>query len=280
MPSDTGTRLLVDGDRVTAMGVVVSVPGRPVRFCAAVDRPFLDFTPGQEPTPAYCAKGVDATGIDLANLAHRIETAGAIEGRATLTGTLEGDVLRVQEQTASPSVQTEARFQASEPPCAAPEGGWPRDPNKSVEGGNQADADLNLHAQQPALDAYRSAHPGQFVEIAYLRPYADSQVLGVIAPDAAARDAVDRGLRPAYGPHLCVVVSRYTRSQVAAATTAVDGSGPMWATGLVFGSGQTIDDDLQVAFEVRVVRVTHELRQLAEDHPDGLVRLQSWLAPA
>jgi hypothetical protein len=271
--------VVVDGSRVTGTGRVVAVPGRPVRFCAPVGRADIGYPDGQEPPPQYCEHGVDLTGVDLAALVDRREAAGAVEGLAQLTGTYEGGVLTVGEQ--APPQPSESRHTPDVPPCEPPDGGWPRDPRLLVPVGSPDEGDVNLMAEQPALDRYRAEHPEDVVTVALLRPSPDSVLLGVAASDAAAARRAEQALRPAYGERLCVVVSRYSRAQVTAAQAMVDVASPEGARlGVFGGAGEGVGEDLQVEVGYDVVMTTEELAGRAGQHPDGLVVLRPWLTPA
>lgn len=268
-----------DGSRVTGTGQVVAVPGRSVRFCAPVARADIGYPEGQEPPPQYCEMGVDVAGIDLSTLVDRREAQGSVEGLAQLTGTYDDGVLTVEEQ--APPRWPESREAPDVPPCDPPDGGWPRDPRLLAPLGSPDEGDVNLVAEQPALDRYRAEHPRDVVTVALLRPFPDSVLLGVAASDAAAARRAEQALRPAYGPRLCVVLSRYTRAQVTAAQAMVDIASPeSTRLGVFGGAGEGISDDLQVEVGYDVVMVTEELARRVEQHPDGLVALRPWLAPA
>lgn len=272
------SQVVRDGDRVTASGRVVQVPGSEPRFCAPESIAGVGYAPGQEPPPQRCALGVDLVGVDLATLAERREKQGAVEGRATLTGTYDDGVLTVEQQSPPPPPQTVGPpFEAQDPPCPDPEGGWPRDASILRGPGYEPEGDANMEAERPALDAHRAAHPEQYVDIALLRPFPDSVLLGVITPDEAARAAVEEALRPAYGERLCVVVSRFTTEQLAAAARDV---GVDVERGIYAGTERHLGDDLQLSVRYDVVMVTEELQAAVDRHPDGMVVLDPWLVPA
>ncbi len=160
--------VLRDGDRVTATGRVVQVPGSRVRFCATEAFDAVGYAPGTEPPPRMCEQGVWVEGADLATLQDRREKAGAVEGWATLTGVLEGDTVRVEEQ-AAPDRSRPAEV-GQHVPCPAPAGGWPRDPAILRGPGYQPEGDANMDAERPALERYRAEHPGAVLDVALLRP--------------------------------------------------------------------------------------------------------------
>lgn len=274
------SQVVRDGTRVTGTGSVVAVPGRAVRFCAPVPRADVGYAPGQEPAPEYCELGVDAEGVDLTALTNRREKDGAVEGQATLTGTYRDGTLVVEQQGQAPPTRPGDGKRAA-PPCEAPEGGWPRDLALPHGPGHEPEGDANMHAEQPAMDRYRAKHPDDIVTIALLRPFPDSVIMGVSAVDQTAAARAEQALRPTYGKRLCVVVSRFSRAQVAAAQEELQiGSDEARRLGVMGGAGEGVSDDLQVEVGYDVVMVTEELQRRAEKHPPGLLVLRPWLAPA
>lgn len=277
--SQERSQVVRDGTRVTGTGSVVAVPGRAVRFCAPVARADIGYAPGQEPAPEYCELGVDAEGVDLEALASPREKEGAVEGQATLTGTYRDGTLVVEEQE-PPTPHTPGDEVEGPPPCEAPEGGWPRDPALLRGPGHEPEGDANMLAEQPAMDRYRAEHPGDVVQIALLRPFPDSVLMGVSAVDEAAAERAAEALLPAYGKRLCVVVSRFTRAQITAAQAEIRvGSDEGRRLGVMGGAGEGVSDDLQVEVGYDVVMVTEELQRRAQEHPPGLLVLRPWLVP-
>lgn len=283
-----GGPVIRDGDRVTATGTVVQVPGAPPRLCAPVPTSGIGYAPGKEPAPELCELGVDLDRVDLGALADRREKDGAVEGGATITGTYRraatgtaSGTVEVESQESPPTTDQPRPFEPSSPPCPAPEGGWPRDPSILRGPGSQPEGDANMDRERPALEAYRAEHPEHVVEVALVRPSPDSVLLGVVAPDEAARDAVEAGLRPTYGERLCVVVSRYTRAEIDAARQGVSPlNEELRAEGLHSGGGVGVSDDLQVVVRASAVLVTEKVHAALERHPAGLVELDSWLLHA
>ena len=278
-PPAPHTQVVRDGDRVSASGSVVSVPGRPVRFCAPVAQDAIGYAPGQEPAPAYCPFGVDVEAVDLADLADRREKDGSLEGQTALTGVWRDGKLVVQEQ--GPPEPYGEPEQAAAPPCDPPQGGWPRDPSLLLPMGGEVEGDVNLLAEQPAMDRYRAQHPGDVVTIALLRPYPDSVLMGVSVVDGAAAARAEAALRAAYGERLCVVSSRSTRAQVTAAQAEfVIGSNDATRLGIHGGAGEGVSDALQIEVGYDLVLVTEEIVSRAARHPPGLIALRPWLLPA
>jgi hypothetical protein len=280
----SGDRVVRDGDRVTATGTVVQVPGAPPRLCAPVPMPAILRGPEIE----LCELGVDLEGVDLAGLAERREHEGAVTGSATVTGVYRREASGTASGTVAVESQEQPRDQGQAapeqpdaPPCPAPDGGWPRDPAILRGPGSTPEGDANMDRERPALDAYRAEHPEQFVQVALLRPFPDSVLLGVIATDGAARDAVERGLRPTYGERLCVVVTRYAPEEIAAAREAISPTNEaMRAEGVHSGGGIGVSDDLQVVVRAQAVVLTEALRAAVDRHPAGLVEVETWLVHA
>lgn len=278
-------RLVRDGTRVTGTGRVVRTADGSVQLCAGAEDHIaaLADEPGREPAPGRCARGtaMDLRGAyDLDALRDRRARGGAVEGAATVTGVYRGRTLTVERQEPAP-VEPRDRgwYRQTRPPCAEPPGGWPRDPRLLVPPGAPNEGDVNLTAEQPVLDRYRAAHSEHVVDVALPRPFEDSAVLGVITPDHKARDAAEAALRPTYGTRLCVVVSRYTRAQVAGAERALRPStAQAYALGVNVG-GVRVGDDLQRHVEAEVIAVTPELQAVVDRFPAGLVRLVPALTP-
>jgi hypothetical protein len=256
----------VDGDRVHVAGRVVSVPHRPARLCAPVIEAGVGSVPGHEPAPAWCPLGVDVTAIDLSALTRPRRKDGALEGWADVEGVYQaaGPVTVTAQHPYRPA--SGSGFVADQPPCPAPPGGWPV--------GSQ---DANL--DPTAFQSYSGAHPGSLIMRAAMRP-SRRQVL-MYALTAGDPAPVEAALRPAYGPALCVVRSRYSRGQIESAVAAFrPDAPPARRAGLfVLGSGGLARDG-QTVVDVSLVRVTREVAGLAARQPAGLVRLHPWLYPA
>lgn len=288
VPARASDGVVRDGTRVVGTGRVVRAADGTVQLCAGPEaRALVGYPPGKEPPPAPCPRSiaVDLRGAyDLDLLRDRFEKAGAVEGWATLTGTLTGTyrqrTLVVERQEPPPAPDRGAGwYTRSEPPCDPPPGGWPRDPRLLVPVGDPDEGDVNLTAEQPVLDRYRAAHPSRFVDVSLQRPFPDSAVLGVITPDEPARRAVEAALRPTYGERLCVVVSRYTREQVAEADRALRPYMPEADALGIANASVRVADGLQREMHAEVVAVTPELQAIADRFPPGLVRLEPTLVP-
>ncbi len=262
--SDPYDRLVLQaGQRVSASGRVVAVPGRPVRFCAPVAEAAVGYAKGHEPAPAYCAQGVDVQGVNLPALTNRREKDGAVEGFAALDLVYQGQ--------GSVSVVHQARYRdpdgSPDPPdrvpCPAPAGGWPV---------GAVDENLDF----TAMDDYTHAHPGGVVMSALLRPSRTQAVAYVLTTTDAA--PVAASLRPAYGKSLCVVRSRFTQAQI---TLADDAFTALMQHGPVYGVGAGgLGPEAQPIVSVELTAVTTKIAALADRQPNGLVELEPWLAPS
>lgn len=246
---------------LTATGRVVQVPGKPPRFCANVADTLMLVDP--KPPPAWCPLGVDVRGVDLAAVEDRYEKAGAVEGRATLTGHLDGDVLVVTQQQ-PPQPDPGPAFNV-DPPCTPPAGGW-RDT------GPDANPDMTA-AQQ-----YQARHPDEVADIAVARP-SKTQALPYVLTWGDP-GPVRAALRGAYGDQLCVLQSRWTRAVFTAAQQDLTGDAArMQANGVYAASGRQFGLDGQLSVCAEAVRSTPELEAIVARHPAGLVRIDYWLHP-
>jgi hypothetical protein len=261
-PAGYAEMVLHDGDTVHAGGRVVSVPGRPVRFCAPVAEGGVGYLPGKEPAPAYCDLGVNVTGVDLATLTDRHSKDGAVEGQAELTGIYRAGTVTVSKQSAPNDPWTPSP--PDQPPCAAPSGGWPKGPT-----GENIDVG--------AITSYAAKHPGVLLEPADLRP-SDNQVIAyaVVYHGAAEMTAA---LRPTYGKRLCIGQSRYTAAQLAKAYHDLDFNAAVCKAANVNTTGHGLTPQGQVNYELSMPFVTPDLAKVADAQPAGLVLLQPWLVP-
>jgi hypothetical protein len=247
-------------EQVTATGRVVQVPGKPPRFCAPVASTLELVIP--KPPPAWCELGVDVRGVDFATLDQRYEKAGAVEGYATLTGQLDGDVLVVTKQEPQQQDQTPAYH--VDPPCPAPAGGW-------HETGAGSDPDMS------GLQAYQAQHAAEVAMIAVARPSSTVALPYLLTwgDPAPARAA----LRSAYGDQFCVLQSRWTKAEVADAvhelTPTFTGANGIYS----WGSGQSLTKDGQISVDASAVRSTPELEAMVARHPKGLISIDYWLHP-
>jgi hypothetical protein len=274
-PSAT-SEAIHDGDRVAASGRVVQVPGSRVRLCSPEIITGVGYPPGQEPAPAMCEQGVWLEDADMATLTDRREKAGAVEGWARIVGVLRDGTVSVETQTPPEQAAPE---QSSSVPCPEPTGGWPRDPRMSL-GPDGTEGDVNMDRERPVLDRYRAEHADDVVDILLLRPFPNSVLLGVLARDERAKQAIEAGLRDTYGTRLCVTVSRFTQEQVAAADAELGAAKPDRRSQGVYQSGRGIGDDMQLQVELEVVMLTDALARDIARQPDGLVRVVPWLVRA
>ncbi|MCU1623918.1 MAG: hypothetical protein JWL79_2763 [Frankiales bacterium] len=257
----THTSVTANGDsnELTAMGRVVQVPGRPTRACANVASDAVGYS--VRPAPAWCDLGIDVQGVDLAVLDDRFEKDGAVEGYATLTGHLEGDVLVVTKQEPR---RDEPQPSVSIAPCTPPPGGW-------RDYGHETNPDVQ------AAQAYAGAHPDLVAEIAISRPSRTQAVPYLLT--WGDPEPVHAALRSTYGDQMCLQRSQWTREQVAGAvaefTHDVVSSQGVYS----YGSGHSLTGEGQLKVDAEAVRSTPELEAIVARHPKGLIAIDYWLHP-
>jgi hypothetical protein len=240
------------GDTISGQGEVVAIPGRPVRFCAPVATP-------EAQTIETCAVGIDVTGVNLGRLTHRRASAGRVSGLAGLAGTYRQGTLKVTVQSsyvAPPGTTLIGR----QPPCAAPNGGWP-----------------TTRVELAPVQAYAVSHPGVIVESAILRPTKDEQVAYVLTAGDPA--PVRIALAPALGSGLCVARSRYSAAQLDRTKAAMQALPRIPAlNAITLGTG-SLTKAGQPEILLDVAMVSAALAGAVDAQPAGLVRLTAWLSP-
>jgi hypothetical protein len=214
--------------------------------------------PPRPPRPGRFA--VRAHGVDLDRLDRRQQHATGIEGWTTLTGTWQSQRLRVRTQT-SWQPPDSRRGRRTDPPCAPPPQGWPR----NGEHGNPMPS-------APPDDEWEAL---SIMQVAWFHPAGAGPVLVVSAEDPAR---VERLLRPEFGAALCVVPSRYTRQQIegVARRLRVEGESRRW---LISMHGSGVGGDGQPRLTVELARVVPAMAEWAATVPDGLLAVDVWLAP-
>ena len=263
---ETGRLVLHDGDTVTASGNVVSVPGKPVRFC---DPNVAERGSGSsDPTAnfANCSIGIDVSGVDLSKLTHRRELNGQVVGGATLTGVYRNQTITVTQQGPAAREQP-LLFNDDHPPCVAPSGGWPH---------GRADANLPFGP----VERYKRTHRDAIVFEATLRPSATQALIYLVTSGdpAPVRDA----LTATYGQRLCVIKSRYTNQQIETAYHAVTdpmGGRPSLTTPTGAGGPTLNPMTIQPMVEADVPVLSQSLADAIDAQPAGLVQVTVWLAP-
>jgi hypothetical protein len=247
---------------VTASGRVVEVPGKAPRFCAPSGVQLGLTVP--PPPPQWCAFGVDVRGVDLTALENRREQAGAVEGYATLTGQVEGDLLVVTHQGATTSQPSTSRSAYHPyPGCTAPAGGWSQHP-------------VTYDPPVEAMDHYRAQHVDEVAMISVARPDQHTAFPYVLTwGDPSGAQAAMRG---SYGEEQCVLRSRWTQAEVVGAAhdlAALSSANQVYE----YGSGHGLGDDGQIEVNGVAVRQTDALDALVARSPAGLVRIDYWLHP-
>jgi hypothetical protein len=213
-------------------------------------------TPGP---PAISDDAVRLEGADLSVTTSGPRGDGSAALWATVTGVWLENAIRVEEQSPlRPAPRP--RPEHTRPPCPAPDGGWPvRRPVYEFD---------NLECDLGDLE-----ETGAAVSVTIFRPGPDQAVLVVAAADEAA---VERQLRPQLGTRLCVVPSRWTKSQVDEVTSVLFRQMREW-TLRTFGQGA--DENGQVFVHIRLFRVLPDTAQWATGVPDGLLEIEPVLTP-
>ncbi|BEP13183.1 hypothetical protein acdb102_14940 [Acidothermaceae bacterium B102] len=263
-PTPSGPVPLADGQTVQADGRVVSVPGKPARFCAPEAMDAVAYAPGREPAPKWCPLGVDVTGVDLHALSIPRTKEGATEGYAFLRGVYRSGTLAVSVQSAQRQQQPDFPMLTT-PPCPVPAGGWHRE----SRGSNPPIAD--------AVSTFSASHLGQVVTIAIFRPNGTTGVVVAAVTDLA----VAKAALPDKPAELCLIAAKYTMAQVTAAEAPFIAEIKAHLTspgGQVYGIGRGVGPDGQSVLQADVVTLTTTVRGWASAAPAGLVHLVPWLA--
>lgn len=244
-----------DGDVVQAQGRVVAARGAATRFCVPV--PVPDGR-GGGPSISACSFGVDVTGVDLAELSMRREQAGTVEGFANLRGVYRHGTVEVTSQGKFRAVAP-PRPAWTAPPCPTPSGGWPT-LGSAIPG-------------KAEIDAYDQAHPGDITNRVLFQPTPHTRVF-VLAADHP--DAVRQALGEDSSRY-CVVKSRFSRTQIAAAWSAAGKELADGTTSGVWAATYRTDRDGQLSVSLGAVAMTPRLRDIVAAQPEGLVAVDAWL---
>jgi len=247
-----------DGDRVRGQGLVVALPGRPVRLCTGATPQVAWPTR----TPAYCAIGLTLVGADLDRLADRQERDGAVWGLAEVTGVYRDRTVTVTAQDAPPAADPGLKPFAPGLPadCKAPAGGWPRREVQALPGIDRA-------------NQYVGAHPDVLGSLSIAYPYPTrsgaigAQVL-LIGTTGDVAEAT-RQVRRWYAGSLCVRTVPHSRAQMLAARAVL--TEVLWDParqaryGLIGGAGEgSVDGDPRTSIDALVYdEQVHRLRESA-----------------
>lgn len=205
--------------------------------------------------PSHHAVPVDRA--DFQAVTRRYERDGRVEGWATVTGEWLDPAIRIDEQSTQPAPRRDVPSWTV-PPCPPPLSGWPH-----------GQVHENVQFDVGDLEA-----TGAAVTLVLFRPSDDRTVLVVAASDRAA---VEAQLRPQLGERLCVVPSRWTKTQLDDAFDYIRARLPQWG---IYTAGPRVDEHAQASIHAGLVRVTPEIARWANDRPRGLVALEPWLRPA
>ena len=247
-----------DGDRVRGQGLVLALPGRPVRLCSAAS-PQIDLPTR---TPAYCPIGLTLVVADLDRLADRQERDSAVWGVAEVTGVYRDRTVTVTAQDAPPALDAGLKPVAPGLPadCRAPAGGWPRREVQALPGIDRA-------------NQYVGAHPDVLGSLSIAYPYPTrsgaigAQVL-LIGTTGDVAEAT-RQVRRWYAGSLCVRTVPHSRAQMLAAravlTEALFDPARQARYGLLGGAGEwSVDGDPRTSIDALVYdEQVHRLRESA-----------------
>lgn len=249
-----GSLILHNGETARASGEVMAKAGKPTLFCPPFGQP-LDLI-GRSPYP--CPAAVVVNGVDLSKLTRRFEEQGVTIGGATLTGIYRNNTLTVTTQGPA----TPATFQdLTNPPCPAPAGGW-------SPGGATRYA--------PAYAAYVTAHPGLVILGAYYSPSPGRHVFFILVDGDPV--PVRAKLAQAWGKDQCVVRSRFTREQIAAAYRIIGSQhGSIQNTAYMYG--ETLLPTGQITVDADVPILTASFVAALSAQPSGLITTKAWLVP-
>jgi hypothetical protein len=240
-----------DGDTVRGSGLVVAVPGQPVRFCAPVA------TGGSTPLSG-CPVGVRVTGVDLSRLTSIDHDRGTVNGMATLTGSYRAGTIAVTDQ--SPYHLRKYDPYDDQPPCGEPDGGWPK-------------GEVN----PDAASSYRSRNRDTVELVAIMRPAKGESVLYVVTDGDPT--AAGNALLPVYGKALCAVRGKYTTRQIETARAMLDRHVGSGLTKADSAGGPTIDRQGRVQVTADVPVIDDAFAKDVDAQPAGLVQLTVWLRP-
>jgi len=244
---DVRSMVFGDGDVVTTSGrPVVDEDGEWLDLARSVPLMFSN-----EPRPRSTFS-VRLVGGDLAAAVR--EFGGPHPDRfITVVGTWRSDAIEVSSFSRYAPPASVERW--TKPPCPPPEGGWPRGPRDV----------------RPNVDFSDLLASGAAVTVAIFWPSRTQAVIVVAASDIAA---VEAELRPLLGERLCVVPSRWSRAELAAARAPVEARFDEWPLQSV---GESVDDAGQAQLHVNLVRVTPDVVAWADGVPDGMLVLEASL---
>lgn len=255
---DARALVFVTGDEVSGSGRVVHTVDDGDWFDPPLPIPAIGYGPRGRPPPRPSGFGVRVENADFATVEFRYERDGAIEGMTTIFGEWLGDGIRVHRQTNERPELSYPRW--SDPPCPPPAGGWPH----GMNGRYTENLDFDLGDLESS---------GAAVTTVIFRPSENQAVLVVAAADIAA---VEAALRPQLPDRLCVVPSRWTRTQLDQAHMHIRAMSEQWG---IYESGPHCDEQAQATITAALMRVTDEIADWAAAQPEGLVEFHPCLAP-
>ncbi|WP_375503091.1 hypothetical protein [uncultured Jatrophihabitans sp.] len=217
--------------------------------------------------------GVDAYGVDVSRLSHRFTQNHITYGQAELIGVFDKGRLRVKAQGPASLGQVGG----PRVPCSAPAGGWakakPSPPGIVTPWVNLA-----------AMGRYKHAHTASTLRIASLAA-SKTQAVAVIVTTANVR-AVRAALAPSYPRALCVVRSRYTRSEINRTASRLlplieeqPVHAPLTQVEAV-GFGYDFAPDGQMCTVLTLPTMTRRVAKIVDAQPAGIVQVTTFLRRA
>jgi hypothetical protein len=240
------------GDLITGWGrVVVDSEGEWLDLAHVVTLPWFG---RPRPRSRYSVRLV---GVDLSAVPTEFGPGSVIPDHITVIGAWRDGVIEVASQSPDrpPSRVDPDR---STPPCPPPPGGWPIGPK---------DENLDFNVK----DLVSS---GLAVTVAIFRPSSVQAVLVVAASDI---EAVESVLRPQLKDRLCVVASRWSRRYLDEIHAHLLDRMLDWTIDWL---SPTIDGQGQAGFTARLMRVTPEIADWAQDIEADVLTLEPALLPA
>jgi hypothetical protein len=180
---------------------------------------------------------------------------GRPRGSATLSGHWDAGALNVTDQ-GPPRWPLDPWREWEDPPCSAPDGGWPH--GRENENLELPDALVN----DPAV-----------ATLLLVRPSATQVVLTVVSRDP---EGTWTRWSPAFPNRLCVVEARWPRGKVETLSNQAQSRMPQFQA---YQVGPGTDAAFQPVICLHVVRVLPALIAWAADLPDAILDLHIWLQP-
>ena len=250
--TSTGTPAVADETgrtHVSATGSVIAERGV-TRICSGV----------MTSLPPQCGGGVVLTGLDPTSLpgAQTQGTTTWTDAETTVVGWWDGEVLAVERsQPAAP--RTPPPNPSYAPPCPEPDGGWQGAP-------------AGAESLGPVTD-YTTEQPETFAGLWW-----DEQTKVPTVRFTGKLEEHRRALAERYEHDVCVIDARYSQAELSAVQAALTRSlGPRPGQALrMLSSGA---DPLRNVVDLNVVIVDDVVQREVDRHPEGMVRVTTFLQP-